>query len=534
MTLATSELQVYSAEDDSATSPRRAPVTTIVMALLCAVALSISGYLAWTALQAGEVFGCGGGQVFDCSHILTSHWSKVFSIPVSVPAFGLYASLLAVLAFMRPSAPEPIIRMGWTVLVPGAVAAGLAALWFVGLQIFAIGHYCPYCLVAHTCGLALAAIVLFSNPLQKLTVAKLSTLGLLATGGLVAAQLLTPEQDAFKIERYTSQPSADGSMAAESTAESSNADVSAPPVIGDSAGQEGEIFAPPGELFQPPIATQSPNPSQPSDTEVDEASAGPDSQSNDNDPSVVSTLMLLLPARTATLNLLPVVVQQQSDSSSEVSDSSATQDKAATEAEAKPEISERIVGVAGNKFRLNTRQWPLIGDPDAKYIFVEMFDYTCPHCRRTHGAISGACKRYGDDLAIIALPVPLERKCNSTVSSGGSQHAGACDVACLAVAVWRVKPSVFSEYHDWLFESASNCRVSVARKKAESLVGKDALKEEMDKPYSSQYVARHVELYKRMGAGSVPKLLFPDATLTGSVNSTTTLCNTIERELASK
>jgi protein-disulfide isomerase len=284
-----------------------------------------------------------------------------------------------------------------------------------------------------------------------------------------------------------------------------------------------EVFAPPGDVFQPPVASQPVSAPSSVDTAADSNETTPATKV---DPSIVSTLLLLMPTRAATLDFLPVFIADESDEST-------ASDQQTAESDEEPADSPRLISVAGNKFRLNSRHWPLIGNPDAKYIFVEMFDYTCPHCRRTHGSIAGACKRYGDDLAIIALPVPLDGKCNSTVSSTSSQHASSCEVSRLAVAVWRVKPSAFGEFHDWLFESTGNTRVSVARKKAEELVGTDALTAELANPYAGQYIEKHVDLYKRVGAGAVPKLLFPNATLTGAVSSTTTLCNTIDRELGS-
>ena len=138
--------------------------------------------------------------------------------------------------------------------------------------------------------------------------------------------------------------------------------------------------------------------------------------------------------------------------------------------------------VAGKKFSLNTRHWPLLGDPDAKYVFVEMFDYTCSHCRRTHKAIDGAFKEYGEDLAIIALPVPIDRACNDAIRSNG--HPGACELAKLSVAVWRVSPAKFHEYHDWMFQSTRS--YSSAKTKAEQLVGKDQLDAELSLPHAKK------------------------------------------------
>ena len=101
----------------------------------------------------GNVFGCSGGELIDCGHVLTSHWSKIMGIPVSVPAAGLYASLIALLAFAHRSGPESLRQLVWGGMTLGSVMAGLAVLWFIGLQVFVLKHYCPYCLVVHTCGI---------------------------------------------------------------------------------------------------------------------------------------------------------------------------------------------------------------------------------------------------------------------------------------------------------------------------------------------------------------------------------------------
>jgi hypothetical protein len=55
---------------------------------------------------------------------------KIGSIPVGIPAFGLYCALLSALAFCRHSQIEQIRKLSWTC----GIAAGLAAMWFTGLQ----------------------------------------------------------------------------------------------------------------------------------------------------------------------------------------------------------------------------------------------------------------------------------------------------------------------------------------------------------------------------------------------------------------
>ena len=72
---------------------------------------------------------------------------------------------------------------------------------------------------------------------------------------------------------------------------------------------------------------------------------------------------------------------------------------------------------------------------------------------------------------------------------------------------------------------------SSAKARAEELVGKDKLTAELALPHARNYLARHVELYKRVGRGSVPKIMFPKSTMSGAVSSSSTLVGMIEREL---
>jgi protein-disulfide isomerase len=239
--------------------------------------------------------------------------------------------------------------------------------------------------------------------------------------------------------------------------------------------------------------------------------------------------------RTSFLTQFPSGVPEGATTKTEESKSASEPEKAQQGAEVKTETpanppaeapKPRTVTVGNNRMTLNPKQWPILGNPDAEVIFVEMFDYTCPHCRSTHSAVKGALQKYGNSVAILALPVPLEASCNSAASGGG--HAGACDLAKIAITVWRVDPAKFHEFHDYLFEN--QVTPGTARAKAEKLVGAAAFGKEFGSKIPSEYVKRHVELYKKVGSGSVPKLIFEKTMLNGSVGSRESLCAAIERE----
>ena len=521
---------------------------------LCVAGLGISVYLAWTALNMTPVYGCGGGEVIDCGHVLKSKWSKVFGIPVSVPAGGLYASMLVLLGFAGLNAPRAMKQMVWNALTAGACMAGLAALWFISLQIFALSKICPYCVAVHTCGLTMAALMIrnrFSEPHHKKMAASFSAA---AVAGLITVQSMTPEPEVLKVTRYDNVTSSEAIAAGDA-----GSDVFEAP---------GEVFEAPGEMFEAPVVDEAPTDNSSSSTTEESGEA----VKAETTQPVASTLLLLVPPRL--LNLTQITFSTQdaaaaesdkaADSQKPVEAAKATEgekpaensappaegDKPAAEtstkdggaettekkdekaepakADAAPTVPERkLITVAGNRITLDVKQWPLLGHADAQYVFVEMFDYTCPHCRNTHHAIKGAFENYGNRLAILALPVPLERACNDTASGGG--HAGACELAKISIAVWRVSPEKFHEFHDWMFETTRSA--ASARAQAEKLVGAERFRKEYGSKIPSEYVKRHVDLYKKVGQGSVPKLLFPKSTIDGAINSKTTMVSTIEREL---
>ena len=518
---------------------------------LCVAGLGISVYLAWTALSMTPVYGCGGGEVIDCGHVLKSKWSKVFGIPVSVPAGGLYASMLVMLGFAGLNAPRAMKQMVWNALTAGACMAGLAALWFISLQIFALSKICPYCVAVHTCGLTMAALMLrnhFSEPHHKKMAASFSAA---AVAGLITVQTMTPEPEVFEVIRYdeVSSPEAASTTIA----------------VGDSGGDvfeaPGDVFAAPGEMFEAPSVDAAASDDSSASTTPEESGEAVKAESTQ---PVASTLLLLVPPRL--LNLTQIAFSSQkatategekpadaaastegekasdatapsqdskpaADATTEASGTEASQKKDEKAEEPKAEVTpaapaRKLITVAGNRVTLDVKQWPLLGNSEAQYVFVEMFDYTCPHCRNTHHAIKGAFENFGDRLAILALPVPLERACNDAASGG---HPGACDLAKISIAVWRVSPEKFHEFHDWMFETTRS--PASARAQAEKLVGAEKFRKEYSSKIPSEYVKRHVDLYKKVGQGSVPKLLFPKSTINGEINSKSTMVSTIEREL---
>src|SRR5687768_6362148 len=145
------------------------------------VAFCVSAYLAWGSTQGGGVPGCGPES--DCDKVLTSRWAYVFGLPISYFALPIYLGGL-VLLFKK--------RVAWRPLVGFAVIILVAVVWFVGLQLVAIGAFCKFCLTAHAAGAIGAVLILRQVKLERKSAVPVLAAAGLACGLLIVAQLVSP------------------------------------------------------------------------------------------------------------------------------------------------------------------------------------------------------------------------------------------------------------------------------------------------------------------------------------------------------
>jgi uncharacterized membrane protein len=124
--------------------------------LLLLLALGIAGYLGWGSQQGGGVPGCGPES--DCDKVLGSRWAYVLGVPVSLFAMPVY---LLSLVFTFPR------TIPWGSLLPLAMMILVGAVWFIGLQLFAIGSFCKFCMAAHFAGMVAALLIVRRNPLPR-------------------------------------------------------------------------------------------------------------------------------------------------------------------------------------------------------------------------------------------------------------------------------------------------------------------------------------------------------------------------------
>ena len=115
---------------------------------LALVGFGVSAYLVWMKLtgQITSVVGCGGEG--GCSNVLGSQWSQWFLIPVSAVSACFYLGVI-VLSY---KGSKSLLTMAAFLLI-------MAAAWFMGLQVFVIKSFCPWCFATHSIGLLTAGVI---------------------------------------------------------------------------------------------------------------------------------------------------------------------------------------------------------------------------------------------------------------------------------------------------------------------------------------------------------------------------------------
>jgi len=194
--------------------------------------------------------------------------------------------------------------------------------------------------------------------------------------------------------------------------------------------------------------------------------------------------------------------------------------------------------------QIDTDARPILGSPDAPTVLVEMFDYTCHYCREMHRHLEAVRETYGDQVAVIVVPVPYNHKCNRWIRKTPAAHQEGCEIARLALAVWHVAPQKFPEYHRWLLETPKSRTTAEARQYAVTLIGQEALQQATQdwqrvirrelkiNADLNELVSRKLAQTKFPGAGVIPKILVGNKVISAAqVHSSQDLQQLLSKEL---
>jgi hypothetical protein len=185
----------------------------------------------------------------------------------------------------------------------------------------------------------------------------------------------------------------------------------------------------------------------------------------------------------------------------------------------------RKVSFDGGAKRYDVEALPRLGPADAKHVLVEYFDYQCPACRTMHGFLESLRARHLRDIAVIVLPVPLERSCNRLLGPKDAEHAGSCELSRAALAVWRAAPGAFEEVHHAMFADPQ-AGLRIAHEKAAGASQDDPWINEMLKVDAEDWIVFS------SSTKQLPKLLVADRRiLHGLPSSEADFIRVMEKEL---
>jgi len=186
------------ANKDSIQDKKHWPWWRLIITGLNILALVLATVMSWHYLTGGSMAGCGGGS--PCEQVLNSRWSTIAGIlPVSGLAVGVYLAILVASLFIGQATEASIRRLAWRVMLVLAGSVAGSAFWFIIIQKWMIGDFCPYCMTTHITGLLLAALVIW-RAIRELddhtampVIHPLPATGL-AVSGLVLAGILAVSQ----------------------------------------------------------------------------------------------------------------------------------------------------------------------------------------------------------------------------------------------------------------------------------------------------------------------------------------------------
>jgi hypothetical protein len=178
---------------------------------------------------------------------------------------------------------------------------------------------------------------------------------------------------------------------------------------------------------------------------------------------------------------------------------------------------------------------PRLGNAAASTRLYLMFDYCCPHCRRAHEYLLDALGQHPRQFSVVCLPTPRDADCNPAITQTEERFEHACELAELALAVWRARPEAFAEFDRWLFAPSRPPQPDAARRKASELVSTERLKAQLAGDAIRSRIARNVRAFNDSRVEYLPVMMAPEMdTIVGRPESREALVEILGRELFSE
>jgi protein-disulfide isomerase len=389
-------------------------------------------------------------------------------LPVALGGLACYAAIFG-MGLAAGSRWFNANRWLGTAMATVAILAAASGLWFTLLQVFALHAFCYYCLGIHLCGLTIAVLVVWSvlSTSQPQLGASRSYATLAAIPGIAGARRSVGPRLAEGPSLFAAAPIAAGMLCL--------------------------LIA--AQILFPP---QTFNVSQPDLAETIDMTAAANT-------SAATESNLSPDARSHTVNRIadadPAVDDELAEPQEDPIDAHQTQAlEASAEAEAAPALSRDVIFLNG-RIKIDVYDQAVLGSPEAKYVVIELMDYTCPHCRKAYAQIEEALDLYGDQLAVVIMPVPLELECNKSVASTDPMHRGACKFAQLSLAMAKADPRKFADFHGFLLADVDKAPTSAeAVVHAFRMTDRTKLRKVSQDPAIAARIQNYIKLFTALSA----------------------------------
>ena len=177
---------------------------------------------------------------------------------------------------------------------------------------------------------------------------------------------------------------------------------------------------------------------------------------------------------------------------------------------------QRIVHLLEDNLSFDLFKVPVLGSRAAPRVALELFDYNCPACRKVGRLVAHFRAQQAGQLAVILLPVPMDAECNPSLTATLTMFRDSCTYARLALAVYRADPAHFAEFHEWMLTGDFAPEPAKARKRAEELVGAEALARTLAEPEVEQWIQDGIGIYRYLKAESLPKVIAGNSVISSS------------------
>jgi uncharacterized membrane protein len=375
-----------------------------------------------------------------------SPWATWFGIPVGLPAMVVYGALALALCWVGPRTSSGRQGRAWRLLLGLSLFILAAAGWFALVQIIWLNRVCGLCVLGEAAGSLAALAVIVRGPIRL-------------------QRRRRPQHDPIKIRRHTVVWLAGSALA-----------VVAILVTGQVlTGWLAE------DRFDGATLARSFKPAQTRPAESDPLMA-PDGNflvaQEYSHQSIDMTTALVLPTPR------PAATQ-------------------ATESPRTPTIFRFRSGIP-----INPVDYPLLGRSDAPAMALWVFDYHDPSSRVMYHQIEEARRRFGPQLAIIAVPVDAPPSAIRSLDYVPATQPvdPKDDLTALAIIVAKVKPPAFATFHAFLLGSDKPPSLEAARRMAASLIGEEQMRILHDGKDLQDQLLRHMAIFRRSEFAWVPQL----------------------------